>query len=316
MMLARVPSGGQVAVACAGGAAARARRRDAAALDAATAALARSRHRRRRRRGGGRAALLRWLGRRRDCGQHPAARRRHLDPVAATPAGSQYTSAGPDIIGLFPEPGGEAVTVAIVDYGSGNLHSAAKAFERAARESGHDQPIVVTSDPDTVRRADRVVLAGRRRLRRLPPRPRRRRRHGRCARRNRAQERPAVPRHLRRHAADGRARARICSDAGPWLDSPAKSIASRRRDPSLKIPHMGWNTLNAAGRPSAARRHPDRARRAARLFRAQLSPQRCRSRRPRRRGRLWRRGHGDRCARHCCRHAIPSRRKASGSASR
>ena len=52
------------------------------------------------------------------------------------------------------------MTVAIVDYGSGNLHSAAKAFERAARESGHDQPIVVTNDPDTVRAADRVVLPG------------------------------------------------------------------------------------------------------------------------------------------------------------
>ena len=40
------------------------------------------------------------------------------------------------------------MTVAIVDYGSGNLHSAAKAFERAARESGHAQPIVVTNDPE------------------------------------------------------------------------------------------------------------------------------------------------------------------------
>ena len=52
------------------------------------------------------------------------------------------------------------MTVAIVDYGSGNLHSAAKAFERAARESGRDQPIMVTGDPDAVRRADRIVLPG------------------------------------------------------------------------------------------------------------------------------------------------------------
>jgi len=52
------------------------------------------------------------------------------------------------------------LTVAIVDYGSGNLHSAAKAFERASRESGHDQPIMVTNDPDSVRRADRIVLPG------------------------------------------------------------------------------------------------------------------------------------------------------------
>ena len=52
------------------------------------------------------------------------------------------------------------MSVAIVDYGSGNLHSAAKAFERAARESGHDQPIMVTRDPEDVLRAERVVLPG------------------------------------------------------------------------------------------------------------------------------------------------------------
>jgi glutamine amidotransferase len=52
------------------------------------------------------------------------------------------------------------VSVAIVDYGSGNLHSAAKAFERAAHEAGLDQPITVTRDPQIVARADRVVLPG------------------------------------------------------------------------------------------------------------------------------------------------------------
>ena len=52
------------------------------------------------------------------------------------------------------------MSVAIVDYGSGNLHSAAKAFERAARESGHKQPILVTGDPDAVARAERIVLPG------------------------------------------------------------------------------------------------------------------------------------------------------------
>ncbi len=52
------------------------------------------------------------------------------------------------------------MSVAIVDYGSGNLHSAAKAFERAARESGQRQPIVVTGDPNAVARADRIILPG------------------------------------------------------------------------------------------------------------------------------------------------------------
>ena len=51
-------------------------------------------------------------------------------------------------------------TVTIVDYGSGNLRSAAKAFERAARERGVDAEIVVTDDVETVRRADRIVLPG------------------------------------------------------------------------------------------------------------------------------------------------------------
>jgi glutamine amidotransferase len=52
------------------------------------------------------------------------------------------------------------VTVAVIDYGSGNLHSAAKALERAARESGAGETVTVTSDPEAVRRADRIVLPG------------------------------------------------------------------------------------------------------------------------------------------------------------
>jgi imidazole glycerol-phosphate synthase subunit HisH len=51
-------------------------------------------------------------------------------------------------------------SVVIIDYGSGNLHSASKAFERAARESGIASTIRVTSDPDAVRAADRIVLPG------------------------------------------------------------------------------------------------------------------------------------------------------------
>ncbi len=47
------------------------------------------------------------------------------------------------------------MNVAIVDYGSGNLHSAAKAFERMA-----GAPVAVTSDPEAVAAADRIVLPG------------------------------------------------------------------------------------------------------------------------------------------------------------
>jgi len=52
------------------------------------------------------------------------------------------------------------MTVAIVDYGSGNLRSAAKAIERAARETGADDRVVVTSNPREVADADRIVLPG------------------------------------------------------------------------------------------------------------------------------------------------------------
>lgn len=52
------------------------------------------------------------------------------------------------------------MTVAIVDYGSGNLRSAAKAFERAAREGGLDDRVLVTADPHVVAAADRIVLPG------------------------------------------------------------------------------------------------------------------------------------------------------------
>ena len=52
------------------------------------------------------------------------------------------------------------MTVAIVDYGSGNLRSAAKAFERAAREAGTHERVLVTSNPNEVADANRIVLPG------------------------------------------------------------------------------------------------------------------------------------------------------------
>ncbi len=52
------------------------------------------------------------------------------------------------------------MSVALVDYGAGNLRSAVKGLERVARETGYDGPILLTRDPDVVRQADRVVLPG------------------------------------------------------------------------------------------------------------------------------------------------------------
>ena len=51
------------------------------------------------------------------------------------------------------------MTTVIVDYESGNLHSAEKSFQRMAREIGAP-PVTVSSDPEAVLRAERIVLPG------------------------------------------------------------------------------------------------------------------------------------------------------------
>lgn len=50
--------------------------------------------------------------------------------------------------------------VAVIDYGSGNLRSAAKALERAAREAELSAEILVTANLHTIELADRIVLPG------------------------------------------------------------------------------------------------------------------------------------------------------------
>lgn len=132
--------------------------------------------------------------------------------------------------------------VAIIDYGSGNLHSAAKAFERAARESGADARILVTADPQDVAGADRIVLPG----------------VGAFADCKRGLEavsgmRDALEKAVRE---DARPFLGICvgmqlmatrglefevSDGLDWISGEVRAIEPS--DPDLKIPHMGWNTL-------------------------------------------------------------------------
>jgi glutamine amidotransferase len=56
--------------------------------------------------------------------------------------------------------GDAAMTTVIIDYGSGNLRSAAKAVERVAAEAGSRERVVVTGDAAAVRDADRIVLPG------------------------------------------------------------------------------------------------------------------------------------------------------------
>jgi glutamine amidotransferase len=136
------------------------------------------------------------------------------------------------------------LTVAIVDYGSGNLHSAAKAFERAAREQALEQPIVVTRDPDQVARADRVVLPGvgafadcRRGLDAVG---------GMVEALNesvRERGRPFLGICVGMQLMAERGREYEVIEGLGWIPGEVDRITPS--DPSLKIPHMGWNTLDA-----------------------------------------------------------------------
>jgi glutamine amidotransferase len=134
------------------------------------------------------------------------------------------------------------VSVAIIDYGSGNLHSAAKAFERAVHASGRDQPIVVTRDPDAVRRADRVVLPGvgafadcRRGLDAVD---------GMVEALEeivRRQGRPFLGICVGMQLMAERGREYAVTPGLGWIAGEVDRIAPA--DDRLKIPHMGWNTL-------------------------------------------------------------------------
>jgi glutamine amidotransferase len=133
-------------------------------------------------------------------------------------------------------------TVAIIDYGSGNLRSAAKAFEREAGALPVSPEIVVTADPELVRRADRIVLPGVGAF---------------------ADCRAGL------HAVIGMPEAleeRVIRGGAPffgicvgmqlmatrglekgehpglgWIDGEVRLLTPA--DPALKVPHMGWNTL-------------------------------------------------------------------------
>jgi len=134
------------------------------------------------------------------------------------------------------------MTTVVIDYGSGNLRSAAKAFERAAREAGADGRVLVTNHAESLRDATRVVLPGvgafadcRRGLAAVP-----------------GMEEALREVVLR----DGRPFLGICVgmqllaergrefetvDGLGWIKGEVGPLAPR--DPTLKIPHMGWNQL-------------------------------------------------------------------------
>jgi imidazole glycerol-phosphate synthase subunit HisH len=145
------------------------------------------------------------------------------------------------------------MTTAIVDYGSGNLRSAAKAFERAAAETGSGEIILVTSRPEEVALAERVVLPGvgafadcRRGLAAVP---------GLEAALGEAvirRGRPFLGICVGMQLMADRGREFETVDGLGWIAGEVVAIEpfSSPGDPSLKIPHMGWNQLQ----PRAA--HP------------------------------------------------------------
>ena len=132
------------------------------------------------------------------------------------------------------------MSVAIIDYGSGNLHSAAKAFERAARESG--DAIVVTGDPEAVRTADRVVLPGvgafadcRRGLVRVPGMVEA------LSEAVRLRGKPFLGICVGMQLMAERGREYATTEGLGWIAGDVRRISPQ--DSELKIPHMGWNTL-------------------------------------------------------------------------
>ena len=133
------------------------------------------------------------------------------------------------------------MSIVIVDYESGNLHSAEKAFQRMARE-GDAGSVTVTSDPEVIRRADRIVLPGDGAF-------------------------PACKRALFDHRGVFEAMEEVVVTRGQpffgicigmqmmarlghefeetegfgWIDGEVVRIAPS--DATLKVPHMGWNDL-------------------------------------------------------------------------
>ncbi len=133
--------------------------------------------------------------------------------------------------------------VAIIDYGSGNLRSATKAFERAAREAGISAEIDLTADAERVRTADRIVLPG------VGA-------YADCAAGLHAVEgmweavedvairkaRPFLGICVGMQLMSDRGLEKTITKGFGWIAGDVKEIEPR--DPSLKIPQIGWNTIH------------------------------------------------------------------------
>lgn len=139
--------------------------------------------------------------------------------------------------------------IAIIDYGAGNLRSAAKAFERVAAERGKGETVLVTADPEIVRKADRIMLPG----------------VGAFAdcmaglkavagmvevldERVIAGGTPFLGVCVGMQLLSSEGREKTVTPGLGWIPGAVEKIVPT--DPALKIPHMGWNTI-AIARPHA-----------------------------------------------------------------
>ncbi|WP_353643956.1 imidazole glycerol phosphate synthase subunit HisH [Mesorhizobium sp. WSM2239] len=133
--------------------------------------------------------------------------------------------------------------VAIIDYGSGNLRSATKAFQRAAREAGIAAEIDLTADAGRVRSADRIVLPGVGAYADC--------RAGLAAVEGMneaieevaiAKARPFLGICVGMQLMSERGLEKTVTRGFGWISGDVKEITPT--DPALKIPQIGWNTIH------------------------------------------------------------------------
>lgn len=143
-------------------------------------------------------------------------------------------------------------TIAIIDYGSGNLRSAAKAFEHGVAEEGLRARVIITGKAEDVAAADRIVLPGQGAF-------------GDCIGGLRAV--PGMVETLEEAVIKkGRPFFGICvgmqllasrgleygvHEGLNWI--PGDVVKMTPDDPALKIPHMGWNNVRCT---AAGKNHP------------------------------------------------------------
>ena len=133
--------------------------------------------------------------------------------------------------------------VAIIDYGSGNLRSATKAFERAAREAGIDAHIDLTDKAENVAAADRIVLPGvgayadcRRGLDAVPDMAEV------LIEAVEKKARPFLGICVGMQLMSSRGLEKTVTHGFNWI--PGDVVEMTPDDPALKIPQIGWNTLD------------------------------------------------------------------------